>query len=280
MSSFCNAGFIRDIGTTRPLLVALNGEVPQQLVVPESFGRTHFIIGMSESEMQTMQQQQKIQQTPLQDSSLNSLGKGQICHAFFSPDDGLEEILIDLIDHEQKSLHIAVFAFTDIEIARALKRAKERGVTIEIVTDPSCLQDRFNKIMFLKEHKFSIYIYNNDYNKATLANRMHHKFVIFGKNIANKKLIWLGSYNFTKSANAANQESIVLIENPLIIEQFTKQFSRLKQRSVPFDSFAKNHFIATSYKPAENERATKKARLAQNKKPSKLLQLIDQITVA
>ena len=189
---------------------------------------------------------------------------------FFPPDDGLEHILIDLIDHEQKSLHIAVFAFTDIEIARALIRAKERGIKIELVTDPSCLQDKFNKISFLKEHRLPIYIYNTDTNKATLSNRMHHKFVIFNKNIADKQLIWLGSYNFTKSAHAANQESVVLVESPLLVEQFSQQFTRLKERSILFDDFAKNHFITTAYRPSQHERVRKKTQLTLNKKSRSL----------
>lgn len=236
----------------------------QKNIIPESFGKTHFIVGMSQQEMKELQQ--KPTDALPNDSSLSSLCSGHVCHAFFSPDDGIEHILTDLIDHEQKSMLIAVFAFTDIEIARALIRAQERGVSIEIVTDPSCLQDKFNKITLLKEQKVPIYIYNADDSKATLSNRMHHKFVIFRKNMADKQLIWLGSYNFTKSAHKANQESVVLLENPALVEQFLQQFNRLKERSIKFDDFAKNHFIVAAYKPVQTERVRKKTSVAHNKK--------------
>jgi len=70
-------------------------------------------------------------------SSDDSVPAGAVRRAYFSPDDGLEKKLIELIDHEQASMKIAVFQFTNGQIAHAIKRAQQRGVTIEIVTDSS-----------------------------------------------------------------------------------------------------------------------------------------------
>ena len=67
----------------RTIPVDLLSAESMKLSLPEAFGKTHFIVGMSEEEMRQMRQQQ-VPQIPT-DSSLSSLCKGQLCHAFFSP---------------------------------------------------------------------------------------------------------------------------------------------------------------------------------------------------
>lgn len=214
--------------------------------VPPTFGHTHFIVGMSAEDMNQLRKESGESSTC--DCSSCPAG-GSYRKAYFSPDDGLEKKLIDLIDREQASLKIAVFQFTNGQVARAVKRAQLRGVAIEIVTDPLCLQDKFNKITWLAQEGLKIYVYNPDENKTSLSNKMHHKFVVFGKNVDCKKLVWMGSFNITKSADTANQESVVVLDDQQIICQFNKQFDRLKERSILISDFAKNHFIVQAWQP-------------------------------
>ncbi len=236
--------------------------------VPSTFGHTHFIVGMSADEMS------QVQQAPCDQAASDcatSSNSGSVRNAYFSPDDSLEKKLIDLIDHEQASMKVAIFQFTNGEIAKAFKRAQLRGVTIEIVTDPLSLQDKFNKITWLADQGLKIYIYNPDANISTLSNKMHHKFVVFEKNIDGKKLVWIGSFNFTKSADLANQESVVVLDDGNIIGQFNKQHTRLKERSVALAEFAKNHFIMQTSRPTLTDtknRSCKKTVVAHAKKIS------------
>jgi phosphatidylserine/phosphatidylglycerophosphate/cardiolipin synthase-like enzyme len=60
---------------------------------------------------------------------------------------------------------------------------------------------------------------------------MHHKFVLFEKNVGGKSLVWTGSYNFTKSATRNNQENIVLLDSKPLIDKYAKQFSLLQERT-------------------------------------------------
>ncbi len=221
----------------------------QTTVIPSTFGHTHFIVGMPAEDAQQIQQQSQPQ---------TSSCPGCVRQAFFSPDDALEKRLIEFIDQEQSSLKIAVFQFTNIEIARAIKRAQARGIAIELITDPLCLQDRFNKVSWLSQEGLATYIYNPDQSKATLSNKMHHKFVVFGKNMNNKKLVWIGSFNFTKSADLANQESVVVLDDEQIITKFEQQYCRLKKRSIAFKNFTKNHIIVQAYQPKETHKQSRK----------------------
>jgi phosphatidylserine/phosphatidylglycerophosphate/cardiolipin synthase-like enzyme len=94
---------------------------------------------------------------------------------------------------------------------------------------------------------------------------MHHKFVVFGKNIDAKKLVWIGSFNFTKSADIANQESVVVLDDIQTINKFDAQYVRLKERSNNIHEFAKNNFIVQAWHPVRN-RYKRKTAVAHAKK--------------
>ncbi len=196
-------------------------------------GKTHFIVGLPADQTSKQKEVTVCQASGL--ASLLQCADGGYKQAFFSPDDDLEDILIQLISAEQLSIKAAIFCFTNGDIAQALIDAHRRGVEIEIITDISCLKDKFNKIEMLKKSGIKIYVYNPK-NTSILNNIMHNKFVLFGKNVGNKSLLWTGSFNFTKSAKINNQENIIILDEMHLIDRYGKQFAILKQRLKGKDS--------------------------------------------
>ena len=189
-------------------------------------GKTHFIVGLPVADTK------KEAVAICQADDLTALLKcidGSYKQAFFSPDDDLEDLLIQLIKAEQLSIKAAVFSFTNGDIARALIQAHQRGIEVEIVTDISCVKDKFNKVDLLKKAGIKIFVYNPK-NSSFFNNIMHNKFVVFGKNVGGKSLLWTGSFNFTKSAKINNQENIIVVDEIHLIERYRKQFAILKQR--------------------------------------------------
>ena len=157
---------------------------------------------------------------------------GAVSKAFFSPDDKITTLLIDVIAAEQKEILIAIFTITDQGIAQALVDAQARGVKVELVSDPGYIKPgTYSKIDFLQEHAIPVYIFNASACKPKGYCLMHNKFAIFAQNVKGKALIWTGSFNWTKSAHATNQENVVVLDSADIIESFRKQFKILKQRS-------------------------------------------------
>jgi len=191
-----------------------------------NLGKTHFIVGLSPEKM-IVKEKEVCQQT--ESPGLLRCKDGSFKYALFSPDDDLQKMLVQLIDQEKEYILIAVFSFTNSIIAQALVNAKKRGVKVEIVTDISCVRDKFNKINFLKENGIKVYVYNPR-NMTVLNNIMHNKFVLFGKNIEGKPLLWTGSFNFTKSAQMNNQENVLILDEIHLIERYQKQFAILKER--------------------------------------------------
>lgn len=188
--------------------------------VPPSFGKTHFIVGYPTDA--TAQQA---------DGSVVQTVAGGVCRVLFAPDDDVQEALIHLIEQETTSICAAIYMLTDKEIARALMEAHRRGITVEVVTDRACVRERWSKMHKLCKAGVPVYVYEPSTAEDGGNDIMHNKFVIFGANGGNRKLVWTGSCNFTRSAKLRNQENAVVIDDGATIEKFCNQFTVLKTRS-------------------------------------------------
>lgn len=191
------------------------------------FGKTHFIVGMKPADYV-----QKSQQSGAAAEKQHVAHAAHTTEVFFSPDDDVQAVLLDLINKEQKSLKIAIFIFTDDALARAVIAAKHRGVIVELIVDPSKMKERYSKIGLLQKEGVSIFEYNPDHNKDKRSNIMHHKFIIFGSSGSQSSFVWTGSFNFTQSAGKRNQENAIILHDPEVIKKFSLQYELLKTRSV------------------------------------------------
>lgn len=179
-----------------------------------TLGKTHFIVGMSPEEYTHYQD---VTAAPASVQSANKI--------LFAPDDNIHDALIALIKEETESIKIAMYLFTDKDIARALQDAQKRGVTVECITDPTCLQNKYNKIDELMRNSIPVWVYQTSADKHSLGNAMHHKFIVFGL-----RKVWTGSLNVTNSAQASNQENIVVLEDEKAARTYSAQFEKVKTR--------------------------------------------------
>jgi len=202
--------------------------------LPESFGKTQFIIGVDNNKISDQHKvEPSITQTSCSNDIKDILRPTQlgIRHVLFSPDDRVLEILIDLIKNERKSIRMAAFLLTEYNIVKAILAAQLRGVHVEIIFDPKALQNRFAKnIIALKNKGVDIFVYNNlsSIANTNLSNIMHNKFVVFGNNIFGRSIIWTGSFNFTYSAHKVNQENVVILDDSAIVKKFNDRFDHIK----------------------------------------------------
>lgn len=199
--------------------------IPPTFKTPANFGKTNFIVGFPH---RTAVSEQRL-----------TLGTnaGSVCNqAYFSPDDNLQQKLIERINAEKSGIHMAIFSFTDKKIAEALYDAHKRNVLVEIIADSSCHTDKFSKIAYLKDVGIPVFIYDPKKSATrsnTLSNIMHNKFVIFDCNKDDASLVWTGSFNFTRSADKSNQENVIVTNDPTVITKFKEQFAILKTRAHP-----------------------------------------------
>jgi len=134
---------------------------------------------------------------------------------YFSLYDNPQKEIIRNINQAQAFINIAMYIFTDKEIALSLINAQKRGVKVRVYLDKEQVDYKYSQSRFLVQKGIKTRITTNNYI-------MHHKFAII-----DNRLLLTGSYNWTFSANNRNDENLMVIDDPEIIEIFQNQFINL-----------------------------------------------------
>lgn len=144
--------------------------------------------------------------------SISTLAKTEV---YFSLYDNPQKEIIKNINQAEAFINIAMYIFTDREIALPLVKARERGVKVRLYLDKEQIDYKYSQSRFLVQKGIKTRISSNNYI-------MHNKFAII-----DNRLLLTGSYNWTFSANNRNDENLMVIDDPEIIGIFQNQFINL-----------------------------------------------------
>ncbi|MGE5305941.1 MAG: phospholipase D family protein [Alphaproteobacteria bacterium] len=152
-----------------------------------------------------------------------------VVQACFSPLGKCSNYIIRELDQAKKEILVAVYAFTSDELANAMVQARKRGVSIQIVVDREFdTGNQRSKGKFLEAQK--ILVKRLSGIRSSTAEKdvglMHQKFAVI-----DRRLVFTGSYNWTYSADALNDENLLVFRDagPLA-EEYRKAFFRLWER--------------------------------------------------
>ena len=144
--------------------------------------------------------------------SISPLAKTEV---YFSLYDNPQKEIIKNINQAEAFISLAMYIFTDREIALPLAKAQERGVKVRLYLDKDQVDYQYSQSRFLVQKGIKTRVSSNKYI-------MHNKFAII-----DNCLLLTGSYNWTFSANHRNDENLMVIYDPEIIEIFQNQFVKL-----------------------------------------------------
>lgn len=147
--------------------------------------------------------------------------EGTVIETYFSPDDGVADVIVDLIDDAQESIYFMAFSFTSDDISDAIQRRALDGVVVAGVMDKS--QTRSNQ----GGEYDSLLRAGLDVHQDIIDGLMHHKVIII-----DKEIVITGSYNFSRSAEERNDENILVIHNTDIANEFLKEFERVYPQEI------------------------------------------------
>jgi len=160
---------------------------------------------------------------------LISLAKTEV---YFSLSDNPQKAIIKNINQAEAFINIAMYIFTDREIVIPLVKARERGVKVRLYLDQDQVDYQYSQSRFLVQRGIKTRISSNNYI-------MHNKFAII-----DNRLLLTGSYNWTFSANNRNDENLMVIDDPEIIEIFQNQFVNLWTNKYSLERTQKLYEIA------------------------------------
>lgn len=152
-----------------------------------------------------------------------------VVQACFSPQGKCSAYILREIDQAKKELLVAVYAFTNDELANALVQAKKRGVAVQVVIDRDFdVRTDNSKGKFFESNKIPLRRVAGTKAKSLErdAGLMHQKFAVI-----DRKTLFTGSYNWTHSAENSNDENLLLFRDagPLA-EEYRQAFLRLWDR--------------------------------------------------
>lgn len=135
---------------------------------------------------------------------------------YFSPGGGVRQRLLQAIEASRQTIDLAMYNFTASELARALYAAKARGVHIRILVDREMAEEG---VVIRAMRRKDLEVRSLGVPGQSL---MHHKFAVF-----DDRLVATGSYNWTNSAEHANYENLVVLDDPDVVGRFQREFRRL-----------------------------------------------------
>ncbi len=200
--------------------------------------------------------------------SISTLAKTEI---YFSLYDNPQKEIIKNINQAEAFINIAMYIFTDREIALPLVKAHERGVKVRLYLDKEQVEYKYSQSRFLVQKGIKVRISSNNYI-------MHHKFAII-----DNRLLLTGSYNWTFSASNRNDENLMVIDDPELIEIFQNQFVNLwtnkysLERTRQLYEIAKVDFLPTSPTSAKTENKIININSASQDELIKILQIIEPL---
>jgi phosphatidylserine/phosphatidylglycerophosphate/cardiolipin synthase-like enzyme len=146
--------------------------------------------------------------------------------ACFSPHGKCASHIVREIGRAEKEILVAVYAFTNEEIAWALVKAGQRGVKVQVIVDQEFdAANHSSKKSFLEKQRIPIRRVAG-LDKGSGPGLMHQKFAVIDRNI-----VLTGSYNWTAAAENSNDENLLLFRDagPLA-EEYRKEFLRLWEK--------------------------------------------------
>lgn len=128
--------------------------------------------------------------------------------------DTIEQGLIKAITSAQHSLDIAIYELNLDPVGDAILAARDRGVTVRMVTDSDSLKD--NKVL-IRLKKAGIPIVPDERNPI-----MHNKFVV-----VDGRAVWTGSWNFTINDTFRNNNNAIYIQSPQLAQNYATEFEEM-----------------------------------------------------
>jgi len=146
----------------------------------------------------------------------------------FMPGDDIAMLIVGRIGQARRSVQMQAYLFTDRAIANALVSARRRGLEVEVIGDAG--QHANGGLPHLKAlDRAGAKVWLDGGHAAA-----HDKVIILDGALPEATVI-TGSYNFTRAAQQANAENVVVISgNRAVTDRFVANFEKHRRESTPW----------------------------------------------
>ena len=136
--------------------------------------------------------------------------------AFFFPNMANIKKMVGYINKAKKTLDLAIFSFTNDDLANAIIEAHKRGVAVRIITDDEAMKGKGADSQKCSDAGIPV---RTDSEERF---HMHNKYMI-----VDSIFIVTGSFNWTFQAGKSNQENVVVVDGDYFIQKYNANFQEL-----------------------------------------------------
>ena len=144
-----------------------------------------------------------------------ALGETRVC---FSPKGGCEDVIIKELAKAQNTIEIAMYSFTSRPIAQELDKLKVKNVKIRIILDKDQETQKYSKSRYFIQRGYEV-----KYDSG--SGLMHNKFAVI-----DGKVLITGSFNWTAGAEHKNEENLLILDDPPVVQKYAERFEYLWQK--------------------------------------------------
>ena len=143
---------------------------------------------------------------------------------YFAPERSLSPLLAEAVAGARQEVLFMAFAFTDDAIGAAMLGRARSGITVRGVFETSGATTEFSEYGAMINAGPDNLQVRRDGNPRL----MHHKVIII-----DRETVVFGSYNFSESANSANDENLVIVHDPEFAGYFVEEFEAVWAEAAP-----------------------------------------------
>jgi competence ComEA-like helix-hairpin-helix protein len=145
------------------------------------------------------------------------------------------------LDSATKSVDMALFVFSDQRLANILEKRHQQSVQIRALIEPQFAYRPYSEALDMMgvalSNKCKYEVDNHPWqNPITTVgvpvlpkgDLLHHKF-----GVIDSQTVITGSHNWSDAANNGNDETLVVIENPIVAAHYVREFARLYSKVKP-----------------------------------------------
>jgi phosphatidylserine/phosphatidylglycerophosphate/cardiolipin synthase-like enzyme len=135
---------------------------------------------------------------------------------YFSPDDHVLTAIYNLLNGANESIYFLAYSFTSNELGDIVRKKADAGLDVKGVMDEGQVASNTGT-------EYDPFLQAGlDVRIDGIDGLMHHKVFI-----VDEKIVVLGSYNFSSSAEEKNDENIIIVYDEKIAEFFVQEFERV-----------------------------------------------------
>lgn len=168
-------------------------------------------------------------------------------------------LIAETLDKSKKSIDLALFVFSDQQIANALEADVEHGTALRVLIEPTFAYQYFSEALDLfglalparkaqkvqteeaeiltnlsastPEERCNAEAGNHPWTHPIQTvgipvlppgDLLHHKF-----GVVDRQTVIMGSHNWTEAADHQNDETLLVIEHPMVAAHYSREFERL-----------------------------------------------------